>query len=127
MAVTNETRPRPVTGAESEFDRASRTMPRPEVRVNQTNNGSNGVIAYLIAALVIVVGGYYVYTSYYAPTAPTPAATQSSTTLPKSDTVVPVTPVPATPPAESTATPPAEPPATAPAAPVTPPAATTTP
>ena len=125
MATTTETRPRPVVG--TEYEDATRAMPRPDIRIKQTNTGSNSVFAYLIAALVLIAGGYYAYTTYYSPTLTAPAATQSSTTLPKSDTVVPVAPVPATPPASSSATPQAEPPAVAPATPATPPAKTTTP
>ena len=124
MATTTENRPRPVTGAESEFDHASRATPRPEIRVNQSNQGSNSSIPYLILALVLIVGGYFLYTNYWNPTSMVPAATQSSTTLPKSEVIVPA---PVTPPAVTTVTPPVDAPATTPAAPATPPATTTTP
>jgi hypothetical protein len=124
MATTTETRTRPPIG--TEFGGTSNTTPRPDIRVTQSNAGSNSAFAYIIAALVVIIGGYYVYTSYYSPTITAPAATQSST-LPKSETVIPVAPVPATPPAATTTVTPVEPPATAPAAPATPPATTTTP
>jgi hypothetical protein len=117
MATTTDNK-RPVTGAESEFDHASRTTPRPEIRVNQTNQGSGSTIAYIIAALVIAVAGYYLYTSYYSPTAVTPTVTQTTpppaTTAPAADAPV------VTPPAATSTTPPA-------AVPATPPATTTTP
>ena len=124
MATTTETRPRPVTGAESEFDHASHATPRPEIRVNQSNLGSNSSIPYLILALVLIVGGYFLYTNYWNSTFMAPAATQSSTTLPKSEVIVPV---PVTPPAATTVTPPVDAPATTPVVPATPPATTTTP
>lgn len=124
MATTTETRPRPVTGAESEFDHASRATPRPEIRVNQSSQGSNSSIPYLILALALIVGGYFLYTNYWNPTLMAPAATQSSTTLPKSEVIVPV---PVTPPATTTVAPPVDAPAPTPVAPATPPATTTTP
>jgi hypothetical protein len=119
MATTTDNK-RPVTGAESEFDHASRTTPRPEIRVNQTNQGSGSTIAYIIAALVIAVAGYYLYTSYYSPTSVTPSVTQ---TTPPPAVTAPAADAPAVTPPAATA------PATdAPAAtPATPPATTTTP
>jgi hypothetical protein len=126
MATTTENRPRILTGAESEFDHASRATQRPEVRVNQSNQGSGATFAYIILALVVIVGGYFLYTNYSGVPATAPATTQSDTTLPKSEVIVP------TPPAASTATPPADAPvvtpdAPAPVVPATPPATTTTP
>ena len=108
MATTTDNK-RPVTGAESEFDHASRTTPRPEIRVNQTNQGSGNTIAYIIAALVIAVAGYYFYTSYYSPTAMTPTVTQTTPAAPAADAPA------VTPPAATSTTPPAAVPATPPA------------
>ncbi len=123
MATSTDQKPRPVTGTESDFDRTQRAAARPEVRINQTNQGSGNSIAYIIAALVVLVGAYYLYTSYYSPTV-----------MPPTTTEIAPAPAPATPPAApaaeapASATPPA---ATAPAAdvpvvpaPATPPATT---
>lgn len=51
MVVYTEQKPRTVTGAESEFDRAENGIPRPEIRVTQSNSGSNSAIAYVILIL----------------------------------------------------------------------------
>ena len=111
MVVYAEQKPRTVTGAESEFDRTENAIPRPEIRINQSNKGSNSAIAYLIAAIVLVVGAYLLYTNNWSPGVTAPSVTQNNTTLPTPDVIVPD---PATPPvAEKTA-----PPATVPVAPV---------
>ena len=110
MATTTENRPRPITGAESEFNHASRAMPRPEIRVSQSNQGAGNAIAYIIAALVIAVGGYYFYISYYNPAVVAPAITQ--TTPPPTATAPAVDMPVVTPPAATSTTPPTIVPAT---------------
>ena len=111
MVTYTEPKPRIATGAESEFDRTEKAMPRPDVRVTQTNSGSGGTIAYVIAALVLIIGGYLLYTNNWSQTTVVPTVTQNNTTLPAPDTI---TPVPVTPPAaEKTAPPAAVPPAPA--------------
>ena len=111
MVVYAEQKPRTVTGAESEFDRAENAIPRPEIRVTQSNLGSNSAITYLIAALVLIVGAYFLYTNNWNTATVVPSVTQNNTTLPAPDLIVPV---PVTPPvSEKTA-----PPVTVPAAPV---------
>lgn len=109
MTAYTETKPRTVTGAESEFDRADRAIPRPEVRVTQTNRGSNNPLVYIIAALVLAVGGYLLSTYNWSPTTPVPTITQNNTTLPAPETI---TPVPVTPPAAEKTAPPATAPVT---------------
>lgn len=112
MVVYTASKPKTVTGAESEFDRTENAIPRPEIRINQSNKGSNSAIAYLIAAIVLVVGGYLLYTNNWSTSAVAPSITQNNTTLPAPDLIVPV---PATPPVSEKTAPPAN-------APVTPPA-----
>ncbi|MGB9141070.1 MAG: hypothetical protein WCB71_02605 [Aestuariivirga sp.] len=109
MVTYTEPKPRIATGAESEFDRNEKAMPRPEVRVTQTNRGSGGTIAYVIAALVLIIGGYLLYTNNWSQTTVVPTVTQNNTTLPAPDTI---TPVPVTPPAAEKTAPPATVPAT---------------
>jgi hypothetical protein len=109
MVTITENRPRPITGAESEFDHASLPLSRPGIGATQSGQGSGNSIAYLIAVLVIAVGGYFLYTSYYGPTTIPAAVTQPSP---------PVAPAPAV--DEPALTPPA-------AVPAAPPATTTTP
>ena len=109
MVVYTEQKPRTVTGAESEFDRAENGIPRPEVRVTQSNSGSNSAIAYVIAAIVLAVGAYFLYTHNWSPTAVAPSVTQNNITLPAPDAI---TPDPATPPAAEKTAPPATAPIT---------------
>ena len=109
MVVYTEQKPRTVTGAESEFDRAEQGFNRPEIRVTQSNLGTNGAIAYLLAALVLVVGGYLLYTNNWSTTTVVPSVTQNNTTLPAPDAY---TPVPVTPPAAEKTAPPATAPIT---------------
>ena len=100
MVVYAEQKPRTVTGAESEFDRAENAIPRPEIRVTQSNLGSNSAITYLIAALVLIVGAYFLYTNNWSTATVVPSVTQNNTTLPAPDLIVPV---PVTPPTIDTA------------------------
>ena len=106
MVVYAEQKPR--TGAGSEFDRVENGVPRPEVRVIQSTSGSNSAIAYLLAALVLAVGAYFLYTNNWSPTTVTPSVTQNNITLPAPDAI---TPDPATPPAAEKTAPPATVPA----------------
>ena len=100
MVVYAEQKPRTVTGAESEFDRTENAIPRPVIRINQSNKGSNSAIAYLIAAIVLIVGAYLLYSNNWSTSAVAPSITQNNTTLPAPDLIVPV---PATSPTTGTA------------------------
>ena len=113
MTVYTDQNPR--TGSGSKFDQAEQGFTRPEIRVTQSNLGSNSAIAYLIAALVLAVGAYLLYTNNWSTTTVVPSVTQNNTTLPAPDAY---TPVPATPPAAEKTAPPAIVPA--PQQPVTP-------
>jgi len=91
------------------------TDQRPGVNVTQTNKGSGATIAYVIAAIVVVVGAYLLFFNTPSTTPVVPSVTQNNTITPAPEPVVPATPDAATPPAVETA--PAAP------APATPPAA----
>lgn len=113
-----------VTYTDPKSKTAAETDGRPGVHVTQTSKGSGATIAYIIAAIVVVVGAYLLFANNATDPAMAPSVTQNNTTLPAPDAVTPapVTPAPdaATPPAAETApaTPaPATPPATAPATP----------
>lgn len=96
-------------------DQKSKTTDqRPGVNVTQSNKGSGATIAYVIAALVVVVGAYLLFFNTPSTTPVVPSVTQNNTVTP-----APVTPAPdaATPPAMETA------PAAPAPAPTTPPAA----
>jgi hypothetical protein len=97
MATSTEKRPPPLSSG----DRTG----------NKAGDTSKNMIAYVIAAIIAVMGGYYLYSTYYAPTSTTSAVTDGTASKP-------VTPVPATPPAAT---------APKPVVPATPPATTTTP
>lgn len=91
----------------------SETDGRPGVHVTQTSKGSGATIAYVIAALVVIVGAYLLFFNNPGTAPVVPSVTQNNTTVAPE----PVAPVPATPPAMESA--PAEP-APATPAPVTP-------
>lgn len=110
---------KPKIGTGSEFDQTGRGSLRPEVNVTQSNKGSNATIAYIIAAIVVIVGAYLLYTNEWSTATVAPTITQNNTTTPPApDATNPATPVPATPPASDTTTPPAT--GTAPQPPVAP-------
>lgn len=91
----------------------SETDGRPGVHVTQTSKGSGATIAYVIAALVVIVGAYLLFFNNPGTAPVVPSVTQNNTTVAPE----PGAPVPATPPAMESA--PAEPAPAAPA-PVTP-------
>ena len=99
-------------------DQKSKTTDqRPGVTVNQTTKGSGATVAYVIAALVVVVGAYLLFFNTPSTTPVVPSVTQNNTIIraPEPAAPAPATPDAATPPAMETA--PAAP------APATPPAA----
>ncbi|MBZ0259836.1 MAG: hypothetical protein K8F90_04475 [Hyphomicrobiales bacterium] len=90
----------------------SETDGRPGVHVTQASKGSGATIAYVIAALIVIVGAYLLFFNNPGTAPVVPSVTQNNTTVAPE----PVAPVPATPPAmEQTA--PAAPATPAPAAP----------
>ena len=109
MVVYNEQKPRTIIGAESEFDRAENGIPRPEVRITQSNAGSSSAIALVIVAIVLAAGAYLLYTNNWSATTVAPPVTQNNITLTAPAAKAPdpadqpapavITPVPATPPA----------------------------
>ena len=105
MATYSDQKPR--TGAGSEFDQTGRGSLRPEVNVTQSNRSSGTTIAYIVAAVVLIVGAYLLYTNNWSTTTVAPSVTQNNTTLPAPDATAPATPVPAEPPASDATTPPA--------------------
>ena len=97
---------------------------RPGINVTQTSKGSGATIAYVIAALVVVIGAYLLFFNTPSTSPVVPSVTQNNTIVPAPEAVTPapVTPAPdaATPPAMETAPAapaPATPPATQPVSP----------
>lgn len=97
----------------------SETDGRPGVHVTQTSKGSGATIAYVIAALVVIVGAYLLFFNSPGTDPVVPSVTQNNTTItPEPVAPEPVAPVPATPPAMEQTAPEAPAPVTpAPAAP----------
>lgn len=92
----------------------SETDGRPGVHVTQTSKGSGATIAYVIAALVVIVVAYLLFFNNLGTAPVVPSVTQNNTTVAPE----PVTPVPETPPAMEQTAPAAPAPVTpAPAAP----------
>jgi hypothetical protein len=118
MVAYAEVKPKTVTSAESEFDRAEKGATRPEIRITQSNTGSSGTIAYIVVAIVLIAGAYLLYTNNMSTMTVVPTITQNNTTLPAPDAMDPAISVPAAPPASDTTTPPAT--GTAPQPPVAP-------
>ena len=111
MVAYNEQKPKTVSPIELGFGQAENGTPRPEVNITQSNAGSTGTIVVVIAAIVLIVGAYFLYTTNWSDSTVVPSVTQNNITVPA--------------PAASTATPPAA--ATTKSDPATPPAAETTP
>jgi hypothetical protein len=107
MTAYADVKPKTVTAAESEFDRAEKAIPRPEIRITQSNRGSSGTLGFIVAAIVLIAGAYLLYTNYSGPVTVVPTVTQNNITVPAPDATDPATPVPAAPPVSDTTTPPA--------------------
>ena len=91
---------------------------RPDVNLNQTNQNSNGILGIVIAALVVIAAGYFLFTGGPSTQTTAPVATQNSAPAPAPSAAEKVTPVPAAPSAVDSTTAPAKtaPATTAPAA-----------
>jgi flagellar basal body-associated protein FliL len=84
---------------------------RPAIHVTQSSKGNGSTIAYIVVAIVLLAGAYFLYTNNMSTTTVVPSVTQNNTTIAPD----PVEPAPATPPAMEQTTPPAPVPATPPA------------
>ena len=112
MATATEHKVRPLSADDSELDRTSRDNPPILARKNIADHTSSGnMVGWVIFAIVIIAGGYLLY-SYQSPSITvTPTTTKTDVAPPA------IAPAPGVPPASTTVTPPA----------ATPPATTTTP
>lgn len=112
---------RPTVKSQAEADDG--VYVRPAINLNQSNQNSNGIVAIIVAALVVIAGAYFLFSGGPSTQTTAPVATQNSAPAPAPSATEKVTPVPATPPAtDSTAAPATPLPATgmAPKAPVAP-------
>jgi hypothetical protein len=76
MATPAENRPNPNLGADTEFELQERMIAPNRTRMVQSKQGST--VLYILAALVILVGGYYVYSNYMSTDVRTPPLTQTT-------------------------------------------------
>ena len=84
---------------------------KPEFRVNQSSESSNGTIAIIVIALALVVGAFFFFTSNWNTSPEGQKLTQNNTALPAPVIQVPADPAPVAPPAAQTTTPPVDAPA----------------
>jgi hypothetical protein len=82
----------------------------PEIRVTQTGDSSTG-IAIIFAALVLVIGAFFLFNGGFGTTTDNPDIVQNNTTLPAPVIEAPAAPEAATPPVTQKANPPADAPA----------------
>ncbi len=108
MADYIDPKPKTVRSAEPGLGQYDSGTPRPGVNITQSTASSTGAIVFLIAAIVLAVGAYFLYAGNSATIAP--SVTQNITTVPAPAASTPT-------PAVAPATVPARPdPVTAPAA-----------
>ena len=119
MVAYNEQKLKTAKAADPGFGRTDNGIPRPEVNITQSNASSTGTIVVVIAAIVLIVGAYFLYTTNWSDSTVVPTVTQNNITVPAPA----ATAVPANPPASVAITPdpaaektnPAKPDATKPA------------
>ncbi len=81
----------------------------PTLSLKQTNQNSNGMIGIIIAAVVAIAAGYFLFSGGTSTRTMAPAATQNSAPAPAPSATEKVAPVPATPPAAGSTAAPATP------------------
>ena len=116
MVASNEQKLKTAKAADPGFGRAENGIPRPEVNITQSNAGSSGTIVVVIAAIVLIVGAYFLYSNNWSGTTVVPSVTQNNITVPApaASTAVPAT-VAITPDPAAEKTTPVKPDATKPA------------
>ena len=115
MTTLIKTPPHTNMTTESELGKKSWANPTSGAQVDSdTTSQTTNTAVYIILALALLVGGYFLYTNEWPSTAATPAMTKTDLTPPV------IVPTPAVPPAASTTVTPSV------VAPVQPPAASTT-
>ena len=94
MVAYNEQKPKTVSPIELGFGQAENGTPRPEVHITQSNVGYSSTIGFVIAAIVLAVGAYLLYTNNWSATTAVPSVTQNNITLPApaASTADPATP-----------------------------------
>jgi hypothetical protein len=101
--------PRIFTAAEADLQRAEAKARQPDIRTNRSSQGSSGPIAYIVAALILIVVGYLLFSNNWNTMSMFPTVAE---TVPSPDVNSSIAPVPVPPLAPQTATSPANPPVT---------------
>ena len=109
MASSAGQKPRILTAAEADLERDEARAREPDIRVKPSSWGSGGPMAYAVAALVLIVSGYLLFSNNWNTDMAVPSVVE---TLPAPDVNSTIAPVPVPPLASETATPPAIPPVT---------------
>ena len=94
MVSYADQKPRILTAAEADLQRAEAKLLQPGIPTNQSNRGSGGVMAYIVGALVLIVVGYLLFSNNWNTMSMFPTVTE---TLPAPDvnsSVSPDTPTP---------------------------------
>ena len=107
MVSYADQKPRILTAAEADFQRAEAKLRQPGIHANQSSRGSSGVMAYIVTALVLIVVGYLLFSNNWNTMSMFPTVTE---TLPAPDVNSSVSP--ATPPQPQTTAPKVTPPVT---------------
>ena len=94
MVTSNEQKLKTAKAADPGFGRTDNGIPRPEVNITQSNASSTGTIVVVIAAIVLIVGAYFLYSNNWSGTTVVPSVTQNNITVPApaASTAVPATP-----------------------------------
>jgi hypothetical protein len=95
MVSYADQKPRILTAAEADLQRAEAKLLQPGIPTNQSNRGSSGPITYIIAALILIGVGYFLFSGNWNTMSMFPTVTE---TLPAPDVNSSVSPDTLTPP-----------------------------
>jgi hypothetical protein len=109
MASSAGQKRRILTATETDLKRAEARTPQANIRVNPSSWGSGGPMAYVMAALVLIVSGYLLFRNNWNTDIVFPSVVE---TVPAPDVNSTIAPVPVPPLASQTATSPPNPPVT---------------
>jgi hypothetical protein len=109
MVSQADQKPRILTATEADLERAEARARQPNIQINPSSWGSGGSIAYIVAALVLIVSGYLLFSNNWNNDKIFPSVVE---TLPAPDVNSTIAPLPVPPLPPQTATSPANSPVT---------------
>jgi hypothetical protein len=89
MVSYADQKPRILTAAEADFERAETRLRQPGIPANLPGRSSSGIAAYILAVLVLIVVGYLLFSSNWTMTPMFPTVSE---TLPAPDVDASVSP-----------------------------------